>query len=117
VGESEARTVTYKLPPTKSDSEHQANLSKMTREKQATEEVLVRVFGSSEKCEVWPGKAYELARQVRDDLRKAGKSTNELTAAFEQACGRYVQRNGKRFTPKSLREGLRQWEDKIKGYK
>lgn len=65
--------------------------------------------------EVWPGKGYELARKVRDELGPDWTQPGKFTTALEQACQRYVKKSGKRFTPKSLREGLRQWDEWSKG--
>lgn len=59
--------------------------------------------------EVWLGKDYELARKVRDELgRKKFSITGEFTGALKDACARYRRKDGTKFTPKSLRESLRQ---------
>lgn len=67
---------------------------------------------------IWPDTAYELARKVRDQLIAAGKNVNApkvFTTGLEQACAQYLNSKGKPFTPKVLRESLRQWELKNKG--
>jgi hypothetical protein len=64
---------------------------------------------------VWRGKGYELARKVKTELGSDFTQPGRFTAALEQACQRYKQKNGRRFTVKSLREGLRRWEDEQKG--
>ena len=65
--------------------------------------------------EVWLGMGYELARKVKTELGSDWTQPGKFTAALEQACQRYVQKNGRRFKVKSLREGLRRWEDEQKG--
>ena len=57
--------------------------------------------------EVWPGKDYELAKKVRDELGRDWTPA-EFTAALATSCERYESKKGKRYTVKSLREGLRQ---------
>lgn len=73
--------------------------------------------------EVWLSWGYELARKVRADFEQTNGPDNgaaayqrALTAAYQQACQRYVQENGKLFTPKVLRESLRRKDEEAKGY-
>lgn len=113
--ESDAHTVSYtwsQEPKTAAD--HQAHLRDLLRQKQALEAITVPLFGHAESTRtVWPGKGYELARKVRDELIQTGKDISkpkELTRALEHACQHYQKPNGGFFDPKSLREGLRQWE-------
>lgn len=66
--------------------------------------------------ERWQDTATALACRVRDDFR-AGRvpEAKTLTAALNQACERYAQQNGKRFTTKSLLELLRKERAKTEG--
>ena len=73
--------------------------------------------------EVWPGWGYELARKVRDAFEQTGRLDRgsaayerALTAAYQQACLRYVQKNGKLFKAKVLRESLRRKDEEDSGY-
>jgi hypothetical protein len=66
--------------------------------------------------EVWLGKGYDLARKVRAELGADWTQPGKFTAALERACQRYVQKNGKPFTPKSLRESLRRKDDEKDGW-
>ena len=115
MSESEARTLTSTFPqPVKSSAEHQVALEEIDRQKQTLDELQVRTFGLPER-EVWHGKGYELALKVRGELGDDWRKPGRLTAALEQACRKYVQANGRRFNVKSLREGLRQVDDKEAG--
>jgi hypothetical protein len=114
VTESDGKSSTFSSPTANSAAEHDAN--QRVLRKQLLDEAQLRVQVRSAELEIWQGKAYELACKVRDELGADWTQPGKLTAAFERACLRYVQKNGHPFTPKSLREGLRQWEDKLRGH-
>jgi len=65
--------------------------------------------------EIWPGKDYELARKVRDELGAAATEPGKFTDALKRACERYQREDGSLYKPKNLRQGLVQWEDWHKG--
>ena len=65
---------------------------------------------------IWSGKNYELARKVRDELGAAWEEPGKFTAALKVACDQYMREDGTLFTPKVLREGLRQYDAKSKGF-
>jgi hypothetical protein len=116
MGESEARSVsfTWSHDP-KPEAEHQVDLRDAARQKQVLEATVVRVFGEPETPaaprEIWPGAGWELAADVRTKLGAAWTQPGKFTAALTDACERYRQKNGKLFTPKVLREGLRQHDE------
>jgi hypothetical protein len=116
MGQSEGRTTTFtwEADPAKPDPKAES------RQKQAINRVQQHSLAvhASTSIERWPGTAYELARKVELDLIKAGKDISApkvFTAGLQQACQVYVNSKGKPFTPKVLRESLRQWRVKNVG--
>jgi hypothetical protein len=107
--ESEGRTFTWS-PNLKPASEAQTDLQAQTAARQKLPRL--PVYGP----EVWPGTVVEFACKVQDDWEISDKTeAKTLNAALEQACQRYVQKNGKRFTAHSLRELLRKRKHKRAG--
>jgi hypothetical protein len=116
MGESEGRKLTTSWSPKpKTSAQHKADLDAKKRQKQALDELSLRI--SSEDREIWPGKAHELAKKVADELGADETQPGKLAAALEQACQRYIQKNGRPFKPKSLRESLRGWRYRQDGLK
>jgi len=110
MGNSEARTITFNSSP---DPKSVPDPKIDARKKREGDALILRVYGEPEPArEIWPGNGYELAQKVRSDLGAAWTQPGKFTAALEQACQRYKQKNGKRFTAKSLRNGLLQWDEK-----
>ncbi len=72
--------------------------------------LVLSVMPATASRERWPHAEYELARQVRRELGADWEKRGAFTKALEQVCRRYVQKNGRPFTPKNLRESLRQWD-------
>jgi hypothetical protein len=108
VGESDAKTLIYRSPERRPETEHQAEMRDIAR--QSLESVTVRVFGQPPR-EVWTGKGYELAAKIENDLfRKKGSAPTpqELTDGYKAACSQFQQKNGHPFTVKNLRDGLQQ---------
>ena len=117
MGESDAHSVsfTWSRDP-KPEAEEQADHRDILRQKQALDVIKLSVFGEPEPVRVlWPGKDWELAAKVENDLTLAHGRTPtpaELTEGFKQACRDYKKKNGRLFTPKGLRDTLkvhRQW--------
>jgi hypothetical protein len=63
----------------------------------------------------WFGRVYELAQSIKNDHDQGHLGTISLDKAFSQACVHYIQPDGKPFTARSLRESLRQIQDKALG--
>ena len=118
MSESDAHILTHTSPrPVKTPAAHQATLEELNRQKQALDELHVQTYGLPEPSrlpeptrKVWQGFGYELARKVRDELGEDWTLPGRATAALEQACREWVQKKGESFSPKSLNEGLRQFD-------
>ena len=63
----------------------------------------------------WAGTATEFAERVREEWLAGRIVASTLTAALEQGCTIYVQRDGQTFNVKSLHELLRKQKAKIDG--
>jgi hypothetical protein len=123
VTESDARITKFSTPELQSEAEHQADLRALALQKQVRDKALVYMFGAPELLEpvkpvreTWPGKDWELAAKIENDLTQArGRAPTpaELTEGYKQASEQYEKKNNRgRFTPKGLRDVLkvhRQW--------
>jgi hypothetical protein len=63
----------------------------------------------------WFGKVWQLAESIKNDHDQGHLGGISLEKAFAQACAHYEKPDGESFTPGSLRESLRQREDKMHG--
>jgi hypothetical protein len=63
----------------------------------------------------WFGKVWQLAESIKNDHDQGHLGGITLEKAFTQACDHYEKPDGESFTPRSLRESLRQREDKMHG--
>jgi hypothetical protein len=70
---------------------------------------------NTESRTVWHGKVHELASSIQNDFDQGHFGQISAERAFEQAASRHVRPDGRPFSAKSLRQSLRQLNNKLQG--